>query len=266
MVLEEFRREITEKFKGRTRTIREKMIRLECEKCQSIHERTLKHYNNMKKKYGDLFNDDYCNSCWRPILSNRPEYKKSLSDGVKQALYERGDEIKNKISKACKGTKMGDENPMRRAEVRAKVSATRTAMMKDPEERQKYVQGSIDAHARGVYIGIDTSGRCKWHTYQHSNGNKYKVQGTWELKFIEWLDNNNVEFECHKGRLPYVDGEFTRNYYPDFFVPSMGGYIDVKSTYWYKKQQDKWKKLIEQYPGQITVLTEYELRKLGIKL
>lgn len=256
MLIEEFRREKTN----------EKMVRLRCDECNNIHERTRKHYKKMKQKYSTLFVKDYCNKCWRPILANRPEYKESLSNGVRRALVERGDEIRAKISTACKGTKMGDDNPMRRPEVRAKVSKTRSKMMEDPKEREKYVQGSIDAHARGVYNGIDTSGRCKWHDYHHSNGKVYKVQGTWELKFIEWLDINDIDFECHKGRLPYFDGKYTRNYYPDFYVESMGGYIDVKSEYWYKKQSDKWKMLHEQYPGQIKVLTRYELTKLGIKL
>lgn len=256
MVIEEFRRENTN----------EKMVRLQCDQCSKIHERTCKHYRKIKQKYSTLFVKDYCNECWRPILANRPEYKQSLSAGVNRALAERGEEIRAKISAAGKGKKMGNDNPMRRPEVRAKVSATRSQLMKDPAEREKYVQGSIDAHARGVYIGIDTSGRCKWYDYYHSNGEVYKVQGKWELKFIEWLDANNVKFECHKGKLPYYDGKYMRNYYPDFYVESLGGYIDIKSEYWYKQQADKWKMLHQQYPEQIKVLTRYELTKLGIKL
>ncbi len=239
MIVEEFRRDRKEGNGNNTfRIVKDKMVKLECDECREIHIRTKTHYIKMQKTYPTLFIKDYCNACWRAILANRPEYKESLSKAA--TLFHTTKEsvaYRQNISKFHKGRICGEKNPMKNPETRQKVSATRTEMMKDPAEREKYVQGSIDAHARGVYIGIDTSGRCKWYEYDHSNGTTYTVQGTWELKFIEWLDTNDIVFTCHEGRLPYFDGKYMRNYYPDFYVPSMGGYVDIKSDYWHTKQK-----------------------------
>jgi len=268
MIIEEFRRNRKEGSKNnKFKIVREKMIKIVCDKCQTNHTRLASHYKKMKATYPELFIKDYCNTCWRPILNNRPEYKQSLSNGVKSFhKTEESVEYRNNMSKFHKGRIAGDNNPMKNIETQKKVSATRSLMMKDLKEREKYVQGSIDAHARGAYLGVDTTGRCKWHDYTHSNGSVYKVQGTWELKFIKWLDDNNIEFNCHEGRLPYTSGRYTRNYYPDFYVPSMGGYVDIKSNYWYMKQKDKWELLEKQYPNKIKIFKKQELNKLGINV
>lgn len=272
MIIEEFTKTTYPNWRktaaGDPRPVNDIFLRIKCDKCYAIHDRQRKHYNNMKeKKYPDLFVMDYCNKCWNHILRNRPEYKKKLSEGVRK-FHETEDavEYRQNISKFHKGRIVGDKNPMKRLAVRRKVSETRSKLMEDPNEREKYVQGSINAHARDVYIGVDTSGRCKWFDYTHSNGTLYKVQGTWELKFIEWLDNNDIEFTCHVGRLPYKNGKWTRNYYPDFNIPSMGGYVDVKSDYWAQQQKVKWALLDEQYPGQITILNKRKLNDLGINV
>lgn len=266
MLLKNYRREVKEKTKeGGFRQVNRKMVLLECDSCGAEHSRTLSHYKKMQKN--SYFDKDYCNKCWRPILAARPGVKERAAAGVRRAYLERGDIIKKKISTAIKGTKMGDENPMRRPEVREKVSQTRSQMMKDPREREKYRQGSIDAHARGCYIG-SKCGRTKWYDYAHSNGTVYKVQGTWELAYIEWLDQNNVRFECHKGRIPYIDDAgIRRNFYPDFYLIDSDEYIDVKGDFWYSRSIRKFELLREQHPDlKLTVLRKKNLQAKGINI
>lgn len=241
---------------------------LKCDKCEVTHTRTVKHYNCMKKKYQDLFDKDYCNACWRPILNNRPWYKEKMKNNLK-LLYasDRGAIIKNKISSSLKagGVNVGEKNAMKRPEVRAKVSATRTEMMKSETERLKYRQGSIDAHARGCYIGTKC-GQTKWYDYVHSSGTVYKVQGTWELKFIAWLDQHDIDFLCHRGRIPYIDHSgILRNYYPDFYLIKTDTYIDVKGDFWYNKSKQKFDILFQQYPKlKLEIYNKAKLQSLGI--
>lgn len=268
MILSTFSRQITEtckKSKLGYRNIKQKMVEIQCDKCNQSHFRTYAHYLKMKKN--EFFVVDYCNACWNKVLACRPGIKEKVTAGVRRAYLERGDEIKRKMSAKLKGTKLGDSNPMRRPEVREKVSATRTKMMLNPAERLKYQQGSVDAHARGVYIGT-RCGKTKWYDYAHSNGTVYKVQGTWELAFIKWLDQNNIEFECHKGKIPYVDDAgVARNYYPDFYLPASSEYIDVKGDFWYSKSIRKFELLREQHPSiKIQIYRKQNLHTLGINV
>lgn len=242
------------------------LVVLRCDTCGVEHSRTQKHYKNMKKKYEDLFNQDYCNTCWRHILNNRPGYRERMRDSVSKHYSSPAGEItKQKISKALKGVNAGDKNGMKRPEVRKKVSETRTQMMKDPNERLKYRQPSIDAHARGCYIGTKC-GQTKWYDYAHSNGTTYKVQGTWELKFIEWLDKNDIVFECHKGRIPFIDHDgVSRNYYPDFFLVESQTYIDIKGDFWFNKSKQKFDTIFAQYPNlKLEIYRKSKLLELGI--
>jgi hypothetical protein len=91
-----------------------------------------------------------------------------------------------------------------------------------------------DGKFNNVKVGI-----CKWYDYLHSNGTIYKVQGTWELEFIIWLDDQNINFLCHKNRLEYSINEEKKNYYPDFFVYEWNTYVDIKNKYHYSLNIDK---------------------------
>lgn len=248
------------------REVNYKYLRLTCDQCNHEHTRLKSHYHKMKKN--EYFDKDYCNKCWRPILANRPGVRENVSAGVRKTLEERGDEIKLKISKALKGINAGDKNAMKRPEVRAKVSATRSKLMENKSFRDKFKQGSLDAWARGCYDGKEMYGRNAWHVYKHSNGNEYKVQGNYELKFIEYLDKNNLKFECHRGRIPYVaDDGLTHHYHPDFYVYDWDSYVDPKAQHWYNIQKRKFELLREQNPDiKLKILLEQDLKDLGIKL
>lgn len=243
-------------------------VDIKCDQCSIEHSRQAKHYKKMKSH--SLWDRDYCNSCWRPKIYGTPEYLSKMRAGVKRA-YENPELIK-RMSEIVKGRNAGDNNPMKRPDVQKKVSETRKKLFRDPifgpALIQKLSRKSKEAWENGKYIGADTSGESKWYDYLHSDGTVYKVQGRWELKFIQWLDENKLLFTCHKGQIPYIDKQGnSRNYYPDFFVNEWNCYVDVKSSYWYQKQKDKWDCLREQCKDtEIRVLLEKDLRNLGIKL
>ena len=230
-----------------------------CDKCNKPHTRQRKHYRKMSS-YAK-WDMDYCNTCWRGINATE-EYRRKMSESVKKALAH--PDVRTKLSAASKGKKLGDDNPMRRPEVRSKVSETRKKLFSDPATgaiiRDKISTACKKAWEDGRYIGSNTSGESTWYSYTHSNGTVYKVQGRYELRFIEWLDEKNMTFTCHTGRLPYeVNGE-THNYYPDFYVDEWQCYVDVKSAYWLSKQRDKFDALEIKYPGQIKIFLEEDFK------
>lgn len=268
MIIQEYKRPYSSKNKktGKVTVVNEPMIELKCDKCKKIHSRTRKHFRKMSKN--SLFDMHYCNNCWAYIQNNRSDRKEKNRQGQIKRYAAMSDEEKKKIF-GRPGANAGEKNAMKRPEVRAKVSATRSKLMEDPAFRQKFVQGSIDAWKRGAYTVVnDANCKTKWHEYKHSSGKIYKVQGTWELKFIEWLDKNNLSFECHQGRIPFIDDNgIERSYYPDFYVYEWKAYVDPKADHWYKKQHRKFELLREQHPDkEILVLTKQKLLNLGIIL
>ena len=53
------------------------------------------------------------------------------------------------------------------------------------------------------------------------NGGKIKYRSSWELKFLEWCDQNqNVQKVISEGiKIPYIDiDNKLKNYYPDFVI------------------------------------------------
>lgn len=75
------------------------------------------------------------------------------------------------------------------------------------------------AWVNGKFDGVKV-GRCKWYSFEKKDGEVIKVQGKWELAFVEWADSINLKFKCkcHVGRISYKDAlQNFRFYYPDFF-------------------------------------------------
>jgi len=126
--------------------------------------------------------------------------------------------------------------------------------------RNRISEYTSKAWADGKYEGVNV-GQSKWHSYIHSNGIEYKVQGTWELEFIKWLDDNDLDFKCHKGRISYVLNGQTKSYYPDFFVTDWDQYVDIKNHYHYTLQIDKFNALKEQGKN-IRIIFKEELEQL----
>jgi hypothetical protein len=243
---------------------------LKCDLCGIDHMRDTKHYNRMKRHH--LFDKDYCNKCWRPKIYGTAEYRQKMSKSVKIA-YE-NTELRAQLSKIMKGVNSGDKNAMKRKDVRAKVSETRKKIFADPIKgkilREKISNGMSRAREDGTYFVGPTKGRikCKWYDYKHSNGEIYKVQGTWELKFIEWLDKNNMKFLCHRHYIKYLTKDNKqRFYYPDFFIFDWNCYVDIKSGFWFEKQLDKFDLIQQQNPDvAIKILMKKELNELGVNV
>jgi len=137
-------------------------------------------------------------------------------------------------------------------------------MSKDPELRKLYSAKTRKAWADGKFDGVRV-GQCKWYEYKHSDGKAYKVQGTWELAFIEWLDKNDLDFKCHRGRIPYTLNGQNKNYYPDFWINEWNAYADVKCEYFYDREKFKEIKKSNKKIN-IKILLKKDLLKLGVKL
>lgn len=127
----------------------------------------------------------------------------------------------------------GEKNAMKRVDVAARASATRShRFATEPEFRAQVSAYTRKAWAAGKFDGVAV-GRCKWYDHVRPDGSIIKLQGTWEVALARRLDALGLEYLAHEGRWPYVDSDGrARSYYPDFHIPMWNVTIDVKGVYW----------------------------------
>lgn len=128
--------------------------------------------------------------------------------------------------------------------------------MEDPNNRKKISETCLQKSKNGT-----------WHTslakYMHINYKGVDLHGSWELKYAQYLDKNNISWERCKDRFPYEYENNIHYYTPDFFLPLLDKYVEIKG-YTTNKDYAKW----DQFPKDRTleILKEKDLLALGIKL
>jgi hypothetical protein len=95
------------------------------------------------------------------------------------------------------------------------------------ETKEKMRQGMLNRYASGWE---SKCGRTKKIDYESPVAGLVKLDGSWELKVAQYLDNIGVKWERNKKRFPYwnlIKGKES-TYCPDFYVEDWGAYIEVK--------------------------------------
>lgn len=88
-------------------------------------------------------------------------------------------------------------------------------LYKDPEFRERATQRIMKA--------------TRWHGDRyHFNGKSFR--STWEVKFAEWLDSLNINYEYEGVKVQYYDPtkNIYRTYYPDFYFPDINLCVEIK--------------------------------------
>ena len=97
-------------------------------------------------------------------------------------------------------------------------------------------------------------GRSKWFDVDGK-----KCQGTWERDFALYCNEHNIEWHrCKPWK--YVMDDKTRNYTPDFYIPSKDLYIEIKGNWWGDDRR-KMDCVITQYPDRSILILEKEKYK-----
>ena len=95
----------------------------------------------------------------------------------------------------------------------------------------------------------------------HYNYNGIDLHGTWELKYAQYLDKNNIKWNRCKEQFDYFYDGKNRKYTPDFYLIESDEYIEIKG---FKTDKDsaKWK----QFPKDkiLKVLLKEDLQVLNI--
>ena len=91
--------------------------------------------------------------------------------------------------------------------------------------------------------------RSKQSVYVKKDGSKVKMDSTWEVAMATKLDELGIKWERDASmKLPYVmRAGRKRNYIPDFLLPDLDLYIEVKG-YWSDKDKHKMRDVIMRHP------------------
>lgn len=89
-----------------------------------------------------------------------------------------------------------------------------------------------------------------------------KMDSNWEVKFASYLDDIAVRW-IRPSFLLWVDAKGKRRrYYPDFFLPDLGLYVDPKNKFVASKQREKINAILKAYDN-VIIATLDELMSMN---
>lgn len=193
------------------------------------HERLCRHNENAQKT---PFQDVDFNKKHPQVLKNKKRSNQYIAAAEKNEIYI-----------------MSDKERLRRSQ---------SMKSKSKEWREENARRISKTIARKVFDG-------EWHTSlakrMHLNYKGVDLHGTWEFRYVQYLDRENIEWIRCKNSFPYLYENKERRYTPDFYLPETNQYIEIKG---YKTDKDlaKW----NSFPinETLVVLLERDLKNLKI--
>lgn len=104
----------------------------------------------------------------------------------------------------------------------------------------------------------------------HENKN-VKVQGTWEFKYAQYLNENDIKWQRPSNPLHYkIENDYFHSYYPDFYLPDNNEFVEIKGYWWKGKDgrvddKRKMELVISQNSDKKIIILEFnDLKELKI--
>ena len=155
------------------------------------------------------------------------------------------------------------------------VEGLKTGKFKPSFLGRKLTKEHKEAISKGHKESSNFNGLIKTKTYPVYSpyvGDIVTVQGTWEKKYAEWLNEKQIPWtKTRTIKFNWTDDQgITRISYPDFYLPETNEYIEIKGFMWkdeFRSLDDKRKMelVLEQNPDKkLTVLMKAELKVLGV--
>ena len=136
-----------------------------------------------------------------------------------------------------KARELGLEFPEMSEETRRKIGNGWRGKHHTEEQKKRLSESMKTAVERcpESYSSSNVNGRVKHYEYRGS-----KMDGSWELEVVKFLDSKNIQWIKPGKGIPYQWEGKTHLYFPDFYLPEYNRYIEVKG---YRRDRDlcKWK-------------------------
>ena len=134
-----------------------------------------------------------------------------------------------------KAKELGLQKPTISQETREKLAKSWKGKKHTNEEKRKISEGmkrAVREHPES-YSSCNVNGRVKIHIYKG-----IKLNGLWELEVAKYFDDKNIKWERPIKGFEYVWNNDTHIYYPDFYLPELDVYVEVKGL---KRDRDEYK-------------------------
>lgn len=180
-----------------------------------------------------------------PYKSNFIKYNANVKSGL-------ATKSKNQFQHAKDEGRVIDIPP----EVRIKLSKGRKGKHLSKEQKENL---SIIRSKAIENMGGGGFKHVKWFNLKNISGESFIVRGTWELLVGTKLNEANIEWK-RKIYLNYTDDNgLKRTYTPDFYIPILDRYIEVKG-FFSEKDKDKLKKVIKEHNINLLILRESDIK------
>lgn len=94
------------------------------------------------------------------------------------------------------------------------------------DARQKISNAKVKNH--DIYGGFK---HVKWYSTKNLNGIEYIVRGKWELNVSKRLNQLGYIWEKNRWLEYSFDDGIIHHYNPDFYIPSINSFVEVKGYY-----------------------------------
>jgi hypothetical protein len=139
----------------------------------------------------------------------------------------------------------------------AKMAASLSKSLKGKKGKPHTEETKLRLSLKRIeFLENNPNNNIAWYTV--SNGKSLiKVQGKWELDVANWLNALGISWSRHKVK---YDGH--RHYTPDFWLPELGFYLEVKG--WLSDRDiAKMKKVVDETEIDLRLLTKEMYHRLG---
>lgn len=92
---------------------------------------------------------------------------------------------------------------------------------------------------------------------KHGWYNNIWCDSTWELAYIIYATDHNINFVRNKTAFQYTANDGEHSYYPDFYLPDIDTYLEIKGY-----ETDRVQIKIEQFPHKLLIYRESEMQPI----
>lgn len=190
------------------------------------------------------------------IISNYILYNKKIKNG---------DIIKNNTNQFTKAKNSNAPIPIVTEKTRKKLSNINKNKKWSEERKEEHSKIMIETAIKYPlsYSAQNVCGRTKLYEAIDSYGNKTKLNGKWEQLVVQFLIENNIKWTniIHE-KFIYFWNTKNRIYYPDFYLPDLNKYIEVKG---YERERDLYKWQNEQIKNRLFIIKYKEIKEIKNK-
>lgn len=230
-----------------------------------------KEYRQMLSR---IHTESYKNPKVHKALSNaqkkrwkRPEEKDKLSNSLKKLW--KTEDYRSKMSKArVQGAKEQWKNTEKVTIRKKHISDAQKRLWEDADYRSNQIKAFKKVWENPEYRKQRLEKFTNVRSYIRSDGSEVFMRSTYEVKCSEYLDSLNIRWEYEK--CPYLirgfkKGRKVRYYYPDFYLPSLNLFLEVKSEFYYNLGKEEVELKIsemEKMGNKVLLVMEEELKSL----